>query len=239
MDKVKVAVATYTNTIPFLRGLQHSVLLDSMELVMDYPSACAERLVRGEVDLGIVPIRTLLDMPEHYIVGNHCIGTEGAVDSVFIFSNVPIEQVRTLRLDNQSKTSNGLARILLRDYWKRDVVLTESGDADAYVLIGDRTFGKKDKVPYAYDLGYYWRAYTGLPFAFAVWASNKPLPKEFEQEFDLALKQGVERIEHIIPSLPPVEDFDYRKYLTKNLSFDLTEAKRKAIALYLNMCERL
>lgn len=239
MDNIRIAVATYTNTLPFLHGLKHANFEQQIELVMDHPRACAEKLISGEVDLGIVPIKTLLELPEYHIVSDYCIGTEGAVDSVFIFSEVPIEEVRVLRLDAQSKTSNGLARILLTYYWKNDVEVVESGDADAYVLIGDRTFGKKAEVPYVYDLGQYWKAYTGLPFAFAVWASSKKLPTSFEIAFNNALADGISKIDDIVRSLPSVRSFNFQKYLTENLSFDLTVEKRTAIERYLELYQGL
>src|SRR5690606_18612029 len=97
----------------------------------------------------------------------------------------------SVRLDYQSKTSNGLARILLKHYWKRNVRIVQEGEADAYVLIGDRTFGKKYDVAFAYDLGYYWKQFTGLPFAFAVWVANKELPAVFITGFNRALANGI------------------------------------------------
>src|SRR5690606_9689892 len=94
------------------------------------------------------PTAALTDLQEYHYIGDYCIGSTDYVDSVFIFSTKPIEEINTLLLDKQSRTSNGLARILLKHYWKRDVEVVTEGEADAFVLIGDRTFGKKEQVPY-------------------------------------------------------------------------------------------
>src|SRR5690606_17809255 len=140
-----------------------------------------------------------------------CIGSVGAVTSVFIFSKKPIGQIETIRLDSHSRTSNNLARVLLKNYWKQEVQLTDSHAADAYVLIGDRTFGMVNKEAYAYDLGEAWTAFTGLPFAYAVWAANKPVSQDFIMLFNKALKWGLDHREDFMDRLPEIENFDLKE----------------------------
>ncbi|WP_293885046.1 menaquinone biosynthetic enzyme MqnA/MqnD family protein [Sphingobacterium sp. UBA1498] len=241
MNKIRVSAVSYTNTYPFLNGIRQSKIMEQIDLSVDYPSACAQKVIDDEADIGIIPTAALLSLPEYYINTNFCIGTEGAVDSVFIFANKPIEEVETLRLDRQSRTSNGLARVLIKNYWKKEVELItdESTEPDAYVLIGDRTFGKKNAVPYVYDLGKEWFNFTGLPFAFALWVSNKELPVSFVKQFNEALAYGVEHATDVIAGLPEFEGFDYTKYLTQHLDFHLTDKKREAVQLYLRYLKAL
>src|SRR6476661_621170 len=118
----------------------------------DVPSECARKLIADEADLGIVPVAALPLIKDYHIVSDYCIGAIGPVNSVFIFSEVPIDQVKTIRLDPQSRTSNNLSKVLLKYHWKVAPVFITEGDADAYVEIGDRTFGKASSVPYSYDL---------------------------------------------------------------------------------------
>ncbi|MDF2477541.1 MAG: radical protein [Sphingobacterium sp.] len=241
MNKIRVSAVSYTNTYPFLNGIRKSKVMDQIDLSVDYPSACAQKVIDDEADMGIIPTAALLSLPEYYINTDFCIGTEGAVDSVFIFSNKPITAIDTLRLDKQSRTSNGLARVLLKNYWKRDVqLITDDGvEPDAYVLIGDRTFGKKNTVPYVYDLGKEWFDFTGLPFAFALWVSNKKLPESFVKDFNDALAYGVTHATDVIKGLPEFEGFDYTKYLTAHLDFHLTDRKREAVQRYLDYLKEL
>ncbi|MGH2622574.1 MAG: menaquinone biosynthetic enzyme MqnA/MqnD family protein, partial [Sphingobacterium sp.] len=191
MEKIKVSAVSYTNTLPFLQGIKSSEIINDIELSVDYPSECARKVIEGEADLGIIPVAGLVNLKTYHIIGEYCIGTKDYVDSVFIFSTKPIDEIETLKLDKQSRTSNGLARILLKHYWKRSVNLTENDQADAFVLIGDRTFGRKEEFPYVYDLGHFWKELTGLEFAFAVWVSKKELPKSFQIKFNQALADGV------------------------------------------------
>lgn len=241
MNKIRVSAVSYTNTYPFLNGIRKSKVMEQIDLSVDNPSACAQKVIDDQADIGIIPTAALLSLPEYYINTDFCIGTEGAVDSVFIFANKPIEEVKTLRLDKQSRTSNGLARVLIKNYWKKEVELVtdESVEPDAYVLIGDRTFGKKSSVPYIYDLGKEWFNFTGLPFAFALWVSNKKLPDSFVQQFNEALAYGVEHATDVIVGLPEFEGFDYTKYLTQHLNFHLTDKKREAVQLYLSYLKEL
>ena len=117
MNKVKISAVSYTNTKPFVYGLMHSKISDEIELSLDTPSDCASKLINNQVDIGLVPVSALIEIPGYKIMSNYCIGATGAVDSVFIFSNKPIQEVRSLRLDSQSRTSNNLAKVLLKNHW--------------------------------------------------------------------------------------------------------------------------
>lgn len=239
MEKVNISAVSYTNTLPFLYGLQHSPLIDKISLSLDVPSACAHKLIHDTADLGIVPVAALPDIPNAQIVSDYCLGANGAVNSVFIYSEKPIEAVESLRLDSQSRTSNALARILLRDYWKNETVVTVKGEADAYVEIGDRTFGKQHAHPYVYDLSWYWKEFTGLPFTFAVWVANKPLEASFIQAFNDALAYGLSQRDVLIDELPVRIDFDYRQYLMENIDYLYNDEKKEAVTAFLKLKESL
>jgi chorismate dehydratase len=132
-------------------------------------------------------------------------------------------------LDPQSRTSNNLAQVLLKNFWKINPELVNHDQADAFVQIGDRTFGKKEQFPYSYDLAQEWFNFTGLPFAFAVWASNKPISETFKISFNEALKLGLDHKEEVLKNLDKVENFDLDNYLMKKVDFILDAEKLKAI----------
>lgn len=232
MNKIKVSAVSYTNTTPFIYGIKNTPLLDEIELSLDIPSTCAQKLIDRQVDVGLVPVAALLHIPGYQIISDYCIGATGAVNSVFIFSNKPINEIKTLRLDRQSRTSNNLARVLLKNYWKQPVELTEDLQVDAFVEIGDRTFGKKESLPFVYDMGAEWMNFTGLPFAFAVWAANRTLPDTFIELFNQSMKFGLDNRDKVIEALPKRNDFDIAHYLNHSIDFSLTEKKREAIQLF-------
>ncbi len=218
----------------------HSGILDKIDLILDIPSDCAHRLINNQVDIGLVPVAALLEIPDYHIISNYCIGATGAVDSVFIFSDKPILEVTTIKLDVQSRTSNNLAKVLLKNHWRSNPSFVEGdGQADAFVQIGDRTFGKKDQFAYKYDLAEEWQNFSGLPFVFAVWASNKEISETFTAEFNSALKYGLDHRKVVIDAIPARENFDFGDYLTNKIDYNLDEKKLEALHKFHRLIQEL
>lgn len=241
MDKIKISAVSYTNTKPFIYGIQKSEVQHQIELSLDIPSDCAAKLINGQVDIGLIPVAAIPFVPNANIIGSYCIGSVGAVNSVFIFSKVPANEIKTLKLDPQSRTSNNLAKVLLQFHFKVAVELVTDLDAetDALVLIGDRTFGRKADFAYAYDMGEEWMKFTGLPFLYAAWVANKPIPQDFIADFDAALKLGLAHRKELLKELPTHPGIDLEDYLLHKLDFDLTDEKRKALELFLGYIKQL
>jgi len=236
---IKISAVSYTNTKPFVYGLTHTDILKKIDLSLDIPSVCASKLIDYKVDIGLVPVVALLQLSTYTILSNYCIGACGPVDSVFIFSNKPISEVRTIRLDPQSRTSNALARILIKNYWKRSPTFIAHGDADGYIEIGDRTFGKKTYYKYAYDLSEEWTNFSGLPFVFAVWATNTTIPLNFINEFNVSLKYGLDRRNEVIATLPIRNDFDLNAYLMRQIDFNFDVPKQQALNKFLQFVQEI
>ncbi|WP_316795621.1 menaquinone biosynthesis protein [Pedobacter agri] len=241
MSKIKISAVAYTNTKAFIYGLEYSDIINKIDLSLDIPSDCAAKVINGEADMGLMPVAAIPLVPNANIVADYCIGSDGAVNSVFIFSDVPVEEIKTLRLDSHSRTSNNLAKVLLKFYWKQEVEFTTDLNAktDAIVLIGDRTFGRKDNFAFAYDLGQEWKNFTGLPFMYAAWVANKEISQEFKIEFNAALKFGLDHRQDVLLKLPRVENFDLEDYLYHKLQFEVTEDRKKALKMFLEYIEIL
>src|ERR1700743_2195984 len=116
--KLRISAVSYTNTKPFIYGIQHTDFIDKIELSLDNPTDCAQKLIDDVVDIGLIPVAATLNMPYWEIVADYCIGAVGAVNSVFIFSNCEIHDVKRIQLDPQSRSSNNLARVLMKNFWK-------------------------------------------------------------------------------------------------------------------------
>ncbi|MCB0401553.1 MAG: menaquinone biosynthesis protein, partial [Flavobacteriales bacterium] len=173
--KVKVSAVSYLNTLPFLYGIKQSGLEQEIDLSLDIPSDCARKLLNDEVDLGLVPVAIIPQLKEHHIISDYCIGADGPVDTVALFSDVPLEEIENIYLDYHSRSSVTLVQLLAKAFWKikPNWIRAEEGFIDqiqgttAGVVIGDRTFGLSKK--YKYDLAEAWKAFTGKPFVFAAW----------------------------------------------------------------------
>ena len=245
--KFRISAVSYTNTKPFIYGIQHTDFIHKIELSLDAPTDCAQKVIDDVVDIGLIPVAATINMPYWEIVADYCIGAEGPVNSVFIFSNCDIKDIKRLQLDPESRSSNNLSKVLMKNFWKisPELILdapnyTFSTDPEtACVLIGDRTFGQKGKYKYVYDLAEEWKKFTGLPFCFAAWIANKPIPKEFIDEFNQVLKFGLDHRAEVIKELPPRNDFDLEDYLMHKLDFDLNEGKKQALHLFLRYIKEL
>jgi len=220
--------------------------MERIHLTEEYPAKLAEQLIANQIDVGLIPVAMIPRLKESYIIGDYCIGTEGEVASVALFSEVPMEQIKTVILDYQSRTSVNLARVLLKEYWKKEVVFEEATPdfrekikgTTAAVVIGDRALEQISMSAYMYDLGAAWKAHTGLPFVFAAWVANKPLDEAFIDAFNKANAYGVSHIDEVLAGLNyPV--YDLKKYYTENLSYPLTDEKRKGLALFLEKLKQL
>jgi chorismate dehydratase len=176
------------------------------------------------------------------IVSKYVIGTEGEVASVALFSQVPMEQIERVYLDNQSRTSVALAKVLLTQYWKKEVELIPATEGymenitgtTAGVIIGDRALACLNRFEHVYDLGLAWKQHTSLPFVFAAWVANKPIPAEFMEAFDAANGYGLDHLEEVITLIPANEQvYDLHKYYTQNISYELTPEKRAGMERFL------
>jgi chorismate dehydratase len=224
-----------------LYGIKRHKVLNRIDLIEDYPSSIAKQLIKGQIDIGLIPVAAIPYLTEAHIVTDFCIGCEGPVASVCIFSEVPIEEVKTVYLDYQSRTSVNLAKVLLREYWKKDVVLIDAKGEEyrheikgttAGVVIGDRALQQRHVSKYIYDLGETWIKHTGLPFVFAAWIANKKLPEGFIVEFNEANALGFQHLDDVIKE-NPYAFFDLEYYYKKSISYQLTQDKRKGMRLFL------
>jgi chorismate dehydratase len=223
-------------------GIQNHPVIKEIELVEEYPARVAQMLLNDEVDVGLVPVAIIPKLKEWHIITDYCIGASNEVASVCIFSEVPMEEIEEVYLDYQSRTSVNLAKVLLREYWKKDVIYINATGEDyrdkikgrtAGVVIGDRALEQRAHSKYIYDLASAWIDHTGLPFVFAAWISNKALPQEFITLFNEANKLGVENAKYVARYLE-YPTYDLRTYYTRNIDYFLDERKREGLKLFLS-----
>lgn len=248
MNKIKISAITYLNSKPFLYGITHSSLMDSIELSLDVPSVCADKLKAGTVDIGLIPVAEMPKIKGATIVTDYCISASGKVRTVVLASQVPLGEIKTIVLDYQSRTSVQLVRILARDYWK---IQTEWKDgtpnyiqedikgSTAGVIIGDRVFEAEKRFPFIYDLGEAWKSHTGLDFVFACWVANKPIETSFVEKFAQALGDGIVHIPEVINEyLQLYPDYPFETYFRENIFYRMDESKRAGMALFLKLIQK-
>jgi chorismate dehydratase len=242
--KVKLAAVSYLNTIPFLYGIEEEINLRSqIALRLEYPSKCADLLKSGEVDLALIPVAEIPNIPSAEIIGNYCIGSKGKVNTVMLYSDCPLKEIDSIALDYQSRTSVMLTKVLVKKFWKIDVAFekTTEGYVDtisgtrAGVVIGDRAFDLNGRFLYQYDLSEEWFKFTGLPFVFACWVANKPLNPDFLSKFNIAVENGVNNKSLAIESWDKNENssIDLKSYINDAISYEFDQLKKIALENFL------
>jgi chorismate dehydratase len=240
--KIRVGAVSYLNTKPLVYGLENGMMSEQVRIIYDYPAAIAAMLLSDEIDVGLVPVAIIPKLKEAHIITDYCIGTENEVASVCLFSEVELHKADKILLDYQSRTSAALTKLLVRDYWKLKPEYLATGTdyrqhirgTTAGLVIGDRALSQRKISPYIYDLGSAWKDFTGLPFVFATWVSNKKLDDAFISQFNEVNKSGLENIDKVIAS-HPFADYDLHTYYSHNMSYRLTGDKMKGLQSFLSL----
>jgi chorismate dehydratase len=244
--RIRVGAVNYLNTKPLIENL--TAIAPNVELSLDVPSKLAEQLRDGELDVALIPVIEYFRAGSYSIVPDIAIASRGPVLSVTLFSRVPWQRIRSVALDEGSRTSSALAQILLKRRHAVEAALQplplnahpEDLATDAVLLIGDRAM--RACLPgfaHAYDLGQEWFDWTGLPFVYAVWAVRE----DFDLAgVDLALLQakrhGVACSGTIAQREAPLLGLDAgfcRRYLSNILSFDLGPRERAGLQRFYSL----
>lgn len=240
---MKVCSVSYLNSVPFVYGLENSGL--KLDLSLEIPSVCGQKLLNNEVDLALLPVAVIPNLDYADIVSPYCISSDGAVQTVCLFSDVPLEQIDTILLDYHSSTSNALVQLLCKQFWKiqpkfKKIYIDFESNIQgntAGVIIGDRAYNYRDDFTFVYDLSLEWKKFSGMPFVFACWVSNKPLVSSFKQDFSSALKYGINNLDLALSKKSDIFDtqIDKMNYLTEVINYDLTDEKRKSMKIFLDL----
>lgn len=249
-QRLKIGAVSYLNTKPLVYGLSEAIA-SYADLSFEVPSKLADDLAADKLDVGLIPVIEYLRNSNYRIASNACIACEGPVWSVRVLFRKPPAEVRTLAIDEGSRTSVVLASILL---YERFGVLPkcvpfplskriEDCSEDAVLVIGDRAMHLTDaKTQFVedWDLGQVWQEHTGLPFVFAVWVASPKaqqhenyaeLCEAFERQRELGL-QNADKIAQQCAAQYRLSESQIIAYLTRFLTFTAGDREREALALY-------
>ncbi len=243
---------TYLNSKPLIEGLAER--LSPGILILDYPSRLADQLRNGELDVALVPSIEFQRGRDYQIISDACVAARGPVLSVKLYTRVPWGQIKTIALDEGSRTSVMLAQVML---FERYGVLPErvpfplqklasEVKADAILMIGDRAMFEPDETFHdVWDLGQEWLSWTGLPFVFAMWVGRPRAgldENKLSEILSSARDEGVQRVQQIAereskPLKIPVPGIE--AYLGRHLHFTLGSAERHGLELYYELVRNL
>ncbi|MEM9644167.1 MAG: menaquinone biosynthesis protein [Planctomycetota bacterium] len=246
---LRIGAVSYLNTKPLIAGLVDR--LDGRgELSLNLPSRLADDLNAGQLDVALIPIieyfRAEAENPGKLeLISNAVIGCRGPVWSVRLVSRVPISRIRTLALDEGSRTSAALVQVLL---WEMHGLrpktvplsmeqLPASSEADAILLIGDRAMrparGVYEEI---WDLGDRWCRWTELPFVFAAWVARRDADTSgLGEVLEASRDDGVASLEAIArreAAQHGLTTEDLHDYFCRNLHYHLGSRERAGMETY-------
>jgi chorismate dehydratase len=252
---IRIGAVSYLNTKPLIYGLQHR-LTDS-QLLLDLPSRLSDQLSEGQLDVALIPsVEYFRGPPEWSIISDACIACRGAVRSVQLLFRKQPSQVKTLALDEGSRTSAALAQVLLYEQFKIRPQLEQLPIAanfsdcpsDAILIIGDRAM-QIDRNEYVetWDLGEKWFSTTGLPFVFAMWVARCSQPVGWNWDdvttgLESSRNAGLRDVQKLAAqhsSNYGITTEDCLIYFTEQLHFQLGKAERSGLELFRQRAERL
>lgn len=240
----RLAASTYLNSAPLIWSFTHGSKRGTVTFIDAVPARCAQLLSRNEVDAALVPVIEYQRIPGGALVPNVCVGSQNEVLSVVLVSkNTQLENIRSVALDESSRTSATLVKVIFRefleqepDWTTRTPNLEEMLDRnDAALIIGDpgMTFPRTGlKV---WDMATLWRNYTGLGFVFAMWMVRN---EAIDVDFAGARDEGVARIEEIIREYENRIPMDLRKYLTENIVYRIDDSMQRGLELYFELAHK-
>ncbi len=229
---VRLGAVSYLNTKPLIYGLRER--LPQADLRLDLPSRLADQLASQQLDVALIPSVEFLRGDQLSIIGDACIACRGPVRSVRVLFRKPPSEIRSLALDEGSRTSCVLAQLLL---WRRHGIKPQlqplkieqsldAAHADAMLVIGDRAMKiKLDRYSACWDLGQEWTRETGLPFVFAMWvAGAHGVAPAVANALMLSRDEGIQAVDEISRTEAPRYGLtleDCRTYFLHQLHFTL------------------
>jgi chorismate dehydratase len=233
LPKLRVGIVNYLNSKPLAWGFLKGHHADLFAPTTHPPAVVARLLAQGNLDVGLIPSIEVQRIPSLRVLPDLCVAATQEVRSVLLVSRVPVSRIRRVALDQNSRTSVALLRILFAERFRlspeylpqRPEISRMLADAEAALVIGDPALQVDREKYLVLDLAAEWRALTGLPFVFAVWAVRPEVDlPDLAFYFKSSLRYGMSSLDTLVREAAAELAFDtaeVRSYLTENLSFFL------------------
>ncbi len=248
---IKLGSVSYINALPLTSFLDPK----EFEIVYLPPAELLSLLKDGKVDAALLPIVNYFENPELYLIPNISIASKGPVKSVQLFfdsENLSIQNLNHIYLDSESRTSQLLLKVLLRNFYNISLEKIcfdsdlNSSEIQAKLLIGDKALVKSYSSSPSLDLGEAWWNWQKKPFVFAAWMTKQSRMLELSELLKKSRDQGLKNIEKIIaeinlPLTPPLSPLERGKeesssllndYFTKNLHYYMGNEELEGIQTF-------
>ena len=254
-SSLRVGAVSFLNTKPLIYPLLKKEIQTDITLSLDVPSSVAARLSDSQLDVGLIPtieyFRANPSGTNYRILPGISIASNGGVQSIQLFSRVPVHEIRRIALDTSSRSSVALLKVLLAEKYGVSPAFTTCAPTvnpstalqnrqyppfEAVLLIGDSALRHLGTTEYSVDLGEVWYKLTGLPFVYACWVAREDASLD---DLTQVLLQSKERG---IAQIPEIAQVEARKlglpeplcldYLQNRIKYDLDESTIAGMELF-------
>lgn len=230
LHALRIGCVQYLNSKPLIHSYTGTITLE-------HPSALARDLSKGLLDAALVPTFEVLEHPHYALVDDVAIASNGAVFSVVLIYRGNLKDIRSVKLDPASRTSQNLIRVILAEFHGIRPEFGDTGEAE--LIIGNQAIEYRenhdgDPAIKVLDLGAEWKRCTGLPFVYAMWALRSDLPnlREIGEAFRALKQNGIANLQAVIADDETGTPEFRRSYLTEHIRFDLGDDEKRGIARY-------
>lgn len=266
MSRLRIAAINFLNPAPLMWDFEHepgkSRLAERYSIHQTTPAGCADELIQGTSDIGLIPAATNAFAPLLAVVPGCAIASLGDIRSILLVvrHSDGVAGIRKVALDTSSRTSATYTRILFHKYWNAQAAFISLAPdleamlrvADAALLIGDpallaledraaREQRTGEKLAYL-DLGHEWRKLTGTAWVSAFWAARPEglrdagvRTEDVVQDFQQSRDNGLEHVEDLVAKWSnrlAVPAATVRTYLTRNIHYYLDEPCLEGLQLF-------
>ena len=244
----RLAASSYLNSAPLIWSFLHGPHRGSVDFVEAVPSRCAQLLSESAVEGALVPVIEYQRIAGGALVANVCVGSRREVLSVVLVSkDKQLEQINSVALDESSRTSATLVKIIFREFLDREPEWTTRAPNieemldknDAALIIGDPGMGFRRRGLNVWDMAGLWKQHTGLGFVFAMWmVRDDAIQRARMVDFSGARDEGIEHLEDIVASYErkiPMSVEELRNYLTEKIVFNVDESMERGLRLYFEL----
>lgn len=215
------------------------------------PARSAELLRQKRVDAALVPVIEYQRMTDVLLVPNVCVGAKERVKSVcLVTKGEELSDVKTVALDVSSRTSVGLTKIIFGEFLSKIPIYKEAkpnvelmlAEADGALLIGDPALTIDETVYRKFDLAETWKKYTNFGFVFAMWMANADTAEIAQSiDFQAIRDEGLAHLDEIIANYQSqiaVDQKEFKKYLSENISYTIDDSMAKGLSLYFELAHK-
>ncbi|HIE41914.1 MAG TPA: hypothetical protein EYP95_01485 [Nitrospinaceae bacterium] len=250
MNALLLGIHDFINSQPLLGPLRKRASEAGLEIKTGSPAQLAEQLSSGLLDMAMIPAIEYLKQSDCLrLLPDVSISSRSKVGTVLLVSKVPLNAIRSLALDNRSRTSVALLRILYSSEFPVGLKIVEHEpdpekmlqNHDAALIIGDQALTVSNEGVSIFDLSEEWFNRTEKTFVHAVIAVRKRIKVEdgIIQVLLDAKQEGLQNLDTIAQieaTKTGLPVFLLQDYLKNKICYDFGQEEMEGLMHFQSLC---